>query len=67
MAQNPDAIARLRASYAKNGMELSEDLNTLRVTARFLPDEWDDLTDEEMEGMTHEEVEQERKRKREYS
>ena len=67
MEQNPDAIARLRASYAKNGMELSEDLNTLRVTARFLPDEWDDLTDEEMEGMTHEEVEQERKRKREYS
>ena len=67
MKQNQDVIARHRAYYAKNGMELSEDLNTIRITARFLPNEWDDLTDEEMEDMTLKEVEQERKRKWEYS
>ena len=66
MKQNQDAIAQKRASYAEDGMELSEDLNTIRITARFLPGEWDDLTDEEMEEMTHEEVEQERKRRWEY-
>ena len=67
MKQNQDVIARHRAYYAKNGMELSEDLNTIRITARFLPDEWNDLTDEEMEDMTLKEVEQEQKRRQEDS
>ena len=67
MKQNQDAITQKRANFAENGMELSEDLNTIRITARFLPNEWDDLTDEEMEDMTLKEVEQERKRKWEYS
>ena len=67
MKQNQDAIARLRASYTKNGIELSEDLNTIRITARFLPGELDDLTEAETEDMTQEEVEQERKRRWELS
>lgn len=67
MEQNQDALARMRASYEKEGLELSEDLSTIRITARFRPGEWDDLTDEEMEDMTPEEVEQERKRRRECS
>ena len=66
MEQNQDAIARKRAILEKDGIELSEDLNTIRITAGFLPDEWEDLTDEDMENMTPEAVEQERKRLREY-
>ena len=65
MEQNQDAIARKRAILEKDGIELSEDLNTIRITAGFLPDEWEDLTDEDMENMTPEAVEQERKRKSE--
>ena len=67
MKQNQDAITQKRANFAENGMELSEDLNTIRITARFLPNEWDDLTDEEMEDMTLKEVEQERKRRWEHN
>ena len=67
MKQNQNAIARIRASYEENGIELSEDLNTIRITDRFQPGEWNDLTDEEMKSMTPEEVKQERTRRREDS
>ena len=67
MKQNQDAITQKRAYFAENGMELSEDLNTIRITARFLPNKWDDLTDEEMEDMTLKQVEQEQKRRWEHS
>lgn len=58
MEQKQNPIARLRADYARKGIELSEDLNTIRITARCLPDEPEGLTDEEMEDMTPEEAKQ---------
>lgn len=56
MEQKQNLIARLRADYAGKGIEISEDLNTIRITARCVPGEPEGLTDEQMEGMTQEEA-----------
>lgn len=61
MKQEQDPIVRLKAECAKEGLELSDDLSTVRVTARCLPDEPEELTEEQMEDMTPEEIARDRK------
>ena len=58
MEQKRNPIARLRADYARRGIEISEDLNTIRITVRCVPEEPEGLTDEQMEGLTPEEAKQ---------
>lgn len=60
MKQNYNVITWNSAYYNKYGIELSQDLNTILITARCLPSEFN-LTDEEKEDMTLEEVEQAQK------
>ncbi len=66
MKQEQDPIVRLKAECAKEGLELSDDLSTVRVTARCLPDEPEELTEEQMEDMTPEEIARERKKNLEW-